>query len=77
MEAKISALRAIVQQVYVAKTLEEGAKIAVDFLNGPTCPIRAGEKHTMLTRVNGCPTLIKLQFFLTNSLLRYEGMRVR
>jgi hypothetical protein len=77
MEAKASALRAIVQQIYVAKTLEEGAKIAVDFLKSPTCPIRASENHIMLQRVNGCPTLVKLQFFLTNSLLRYEGMRVR
>lgn len=76
MEEKISALRSIVQNVYKVKTLEEGVQIMETFLNGPTCPIRANEKHIMLCRVKQCVNLTKLQFFLTNSLLRYEGNRV-
>jgi hypothetical protein len=77
MEHKVSDLRAIVQQVYKARTLEEGEKIILEFLQGPTCQVRQDEKVRMTLRASQCSSLLKLQTYLTNSLLRYEGMRVR
>jgi len=76
MKNKSSALRAILEPVYTAESHEEGIAIVRAFLEDPGCVIRANEKRVMLIRANQCKDLPKLQMYLTNSFLRYEGMAV-
>lgn len=73
-QTKSSALRAIIEKVYTATTLEEGIKITLAFLEDPKCAIWPNERHIMSYRTKTSPSLLRLQTYLTNSLLRWEGM---
>ncbi len=77
MNPKSSALRPILDKVFVAKDRDSALQIVTDHLTAESCPIRASERHIMLTQARQCPTLLSLQKYMTNSFLRFEGMRIR
>lgn len=70
-----SVLRAILDDVYTAKTLEAGLAIVEKLL--VDSPVREEEKRLMILHAKGCQTLVKLQTYITNSFLKYEGMGVK
>ena len=70
-----SVLRAILDDVYTAKTLEAGLAIVEKLL--VDSPVREEEKRLMILHAKGCPTLPKLQQYVTNSWLKFEGLGVR
>lgn len=67
-----SVLEAVSQPVFNAKTLDEGKRIITDYIEQKK--INGEDKVTILKNVNECRTLVKLQTYLCNSLLTYEGM---
>lgn len=75
MKDKKSVLRAIIDQVYVAKSFEEGMKVVKEHLENPECIIRPAEGRVIIIKAQQCdPSLSKLQQYLTNSWLKFEGM---
>ena len=76
MKDKKSVLRAIIDQVYVAKTFEDGMKIVKEHLENPECVIRPAEGRVIVIKAQMCQTLPKLQQYLTNSWFKFEGMGV-
>ncbi len=74
MKDKKSVLRAIIDQVYVVKSFEEGMKIVKEHLENPECVIRPTEGRVIIIKAQMCQTLPKLQQYLTNSWFKFEGM---
>ena len=74
MKDKKSVLRAILDGVYVAKSFEEGMKIVKDHLENPECIIRPAEGRVIVIKAQMCQSLPKLQQYITNSFLKFEGM---
>ena len=72
-DQKQSALREILNKVYVATSQEDALKIVTDYLNDPTCVIRPSQRKSMLVFANRCGTLTSLQSYITNSFLYFEG----
>ena len=72
MKEKHSVLRAILNQVYQAKTLEEAFAITEKLLLGS--PLRENEKQAIIRNAEECTSLVRLQQYITNSWLKYEGM---
>jgi hypothetical protein len=74
MKEKSSVLRAIIDKVYVAKTFEEGMAVVKEHLENPECHIRPAEGRVIVIKANMCQSLPKLQQYLTNSFLKFEGL---
>ena len=72
MKEKYSVLRAILDQVYQSKTLEEAFAITEKLLI--ESPLRENEKQAMIRNAKSCASLVKLQQYCTNSFLKYENM---
>lgn len=67
-----SVLEQVSDKVFKAKSLTEAKQIIIDFINEKK--IDGEDKKTILKNTEECKTLIKLQTYLTNSLLTYEGL---
>ena len=73
VEKKQSALREILNKVYVATSKEDALMIVTGYLNDPACVIRQAQRKSMLVFANRCGTLTSLQQYVTNSFLYFEG----
>lgn len=73
-KAKSSMLREVIDSVYTAKTLEEALGIVETHLTNPASTVREADRRLMLAKAKQCTTLIRIQTYLTSSLLYYEGM---
>lgn len=67
-----SVLSQITEHVFTLKSLPEARQYTTDFLNGKD--INEKDKKQMLRGVAEVTSLPKLQFYLANALLKYEGM---
>ena len=67
-----STLNVIIQDVYAAKTLEEGREIARNHLL--MSQINEKDKQNMLLEIDRQSTLEALWQYLSNALLKYEGL---
>ena len=72
-EQRKSAFHHILNSVYESKNMDDAKKIVLDFLNDSDCPIRQNQRHLIKVNVERCSTLVKLQQYVTNSFLMYEG----
>ena len=68
-----STLAQIANQVYQAKTADEAKQVMIDHLN----TTKVKDKDKMINQVKLLKTLIKVQTYFTNSLLRFEALSVR
>jgi hypothetical protein len=74
MKKFASILEPILKDIYQCKTLEEG-KVKMKELIEST-KIKDIDKKKMLIEIEGCQTLIKLQFYATNACFKYEALSV-
>lgn len=72
-EQRKSAFHHILNSVYESKNMDDAKKIVLDFLNASDCPIRQNQRHLIKVNVERSLTLVKLQQYVTNSFLMYEG----
>ncbi len=69
-----SVLTQIIKNVYQVKTLEEGQKLMKEFVE--STKIKQIDKSKMLYEINNQPNLLKLQFYATNAMFKFEGLGV-
>lgn len=69
-----SILEDISTPVFQAKTLQEAQTLITDYVN--TRQIDKDDKESILSSTSECKTLAKLQSYICNSLLRFEGLSV-
>jgi hypothetical protein len=62
----------ISEKVFTMKDVNEAKTFISDFVNEHG--INEEDKKKILSNVNGCKTMVKLQSYICNSLLQYEGM---
>lgn len=67
-----STLTQIAQQVFTASSLTQAKQMIQNHI-GET-RIKDADKNTILTNVNNIKSLTKLQSYLCNSLLKFEGL---
>jgi hypothetical protein len=67
-----STLAQIADKVYQAKTADEAKQVMIDHLS----TTRVKDKDRMISQVKVLKTLIKVQTYFTNSLLRFEALSV-
>lgn len=67
-----STLAQIAREVFSATTLTEGKLIVNNHIGGTK--IKDTDKSTILSNVNSIKSLTKLQSYLCNSLLKFEGL---
>lgn len=70
----ISILGDVIQQIYKCTDLEEGKKLMTDFINERK--IKELDKRKMLFELNNVKSLIKLHFYVTNAMFKFEGLGV-
>lgn len=71
-EGTKSTLEKIALQVFQAKSCEAAKAIMYEYLKEST--INPKDRNKMLADINKIGNLIRLQNYLTNSLLKFEGM---
>ncbi len=69
-----SVLEEVIQDIYQAKNLEEGQLIMKKLVE--KVKIKEEDKKKMVKEIDGQPTLVRLQFYATNALFKYEGLSV-
>jgi F0F1-type ATP synthase delta subunit len=62
----------ISHQVFTMKNVVEAKQFITEFVNDKK--INDTDKVNIIKNVNACPSIIKIQSYICNSLLRYEGM---
>jgi hypothetical protein len=62
----------ISEKVFTMSSLNEAKSFIIDFVE--TKQINEVDKKGIIMAVNGSKTLTKLQMYICNSLLKYEGM---
>lgn len=67
-----SVLNNVCTQVWECKSLEEGKKIILDHIY--STGIKDVDKKKITNSVNGCKSKYKLDYYLVNSVLMFEGM---
>jgi len=67
-----STLTQICEQVWASKTLEIGKKLILDHVE--STDIKPEDKKRITRTVNECKTKYKLDYYLANSILMFEGM---
>jgi len=73
-EEKRSVLRAILDQVYECPSRDLALIIVKDHLEKSKLP--DGFKKLMIHQASECETLVRLQTYITNSFLKFEGHSV-
>lgn len=74
MKKFTSVLEPILRDIYQCKTLEEGKEKMKQLIE--LTKIKQEDKKKMLIDIEGCQTLIKLQFYATNATFKYEQLSV-
>ena len=69
-----SVLNQCIQEIYISKTLNEAKDHMIRLLD--TSKIKPNDKIKMIYELSKIKTLVKLQFYATNALLKYEGLGV-
>jgi hypothetical protein len=69
-----STLTKIAEQVFTAKTCDEAKKIALDYLN--ESKINEEDRVKMIEEIQQKKELIKLQMYIANALLKFEGLSI-
>lgn len=64
----------IAQQVFAMKDPVAAKQFIVEFVNSKG--IADDDKAVIIANVNACKTISKIQTYICNSLLKYEGMGV-
>jgi hypothetical protein len=73
MKVKIvSTLDNIAEQVFNAKTVDEAKTICLDYLKDSK--IKESDRTKMITEISNMKYLHKVQFYIANALLKYEGL---
>jgi len=67
-----STLTQIAEQVFIAKNCDEAKKIALDFLN--ESKINEEDRKKMISEIETKKDLVKLQIYIANALLKFEGL---
>ena len=69
-----STLDKIAEQVFEAKTCTDAKQIVIDYLN--ESQIKESDRLKMITEVTNMKHLHKVQLYIANALLKYEGLGV-
>ena len=67
-----STLTKIAEQVFTAKSCDEAKKISLDFLN--ESKINEEDRKKMISEIETKKDLVKLQIYIANALLKFEGL---
>jgi hypothetical protein len=67
-----STLTKIAEQVFEAKNVEQAKKIALDFLS--ESKINEVDRKKMIAEIETKKDLVKLQIYIANALLKFEGL---
>ena len=62
----------ISEQVFTMKNVVEAKQFITEFVNDKK--INDVDKANIIKNVNACPNIMKIQSYICNSLLTYEGM---
>ena len=69
-----STLTKIAEQVFTAKSCDEAKKIALDYLS--ESKINEEDRVKMIAEIEQKKDLVKLQIYIANALLKFEGLSV-
>ena len=69
-----STLTKIAEQVFTAKSCDEAKKIALDYLS--ESKINEEDRVKMIAEIEQKKDLVKLQTYISNALLKFEGLSV-
>lgn len=69
-----SVLNKIIEQVYCSKSLTEAQSSSLTLIN--SSGINDKDKRKMIYEISNQKSLTRLQFYLTNAMLKYEGLGV-
>lgn len=67
-----STLVKVCEQVWSMKSLEEGRKCIINHIE--STGIKPEDKKRILRTINECKTKYKLDYYIANSILMFEGM---
>ena len=67
-----STLTKIAEQVFTAKSCDEAKKIALDYLS--ESKINEEDRVKMIAEIETKKDLVKLQIYIANALLKFEGL---
>jgi len=67
-----STLTKIAEQVFSAKSVEQAKTIALDFLS--ESKINEADRKKMIAEIETKKDLVKLQIYIANALLKFEGL---
>lgn len=67
-----SVIEKVAGEVFAATNVEDAKRIFIDFIKGTK--IKEEDKKKMEITASGFTNLVKLQFYVANALLKYEGM---
>lgn len=70
-----STLEQISSSIFQCRNLEEGKNMLVKYLQGKG--IKEGDKKKMIWDISQIRSLYRLQYYVCNSLLKYEGLSVK
>lgn len=72
MKSIVSTLDRIATQVFESKTLDEAKKICLDYLK--ESKIKESDRLKMIQEIEQMKYLHKVQLYIANALLKYEGL---
>ena len=70
-----STLERITDSVFQSKNVEEAREVLKGYLEESR--IKEGDKRRMIEEVSSIKTLYKMQYYVCNSLLKYEGLSTK
>jgi hypothetical protein len=70
-----SVFQQISEQVFGMTNLQQAKQYIQEFIDSKD--IKESDKQLIIKNVGGCNTMVKLQGYICNSLLKYEGMSVK
>jgi hypothetical protein len=62
----------IAENVFTMRDVNTAKQFVIEFVNSKD--INEHDKKTIINNVNGCKSIHKIQSYICNSLLKYEGM---
>lgn len=69
-----SVLEPIIKEFWTIKSLDDGKKLMKDLIESKD--IREYDKKKMVMEIDKIGNLVKLQFYFTNLILRFEGLSI-
>lgn len=64
----------IAESIFTMKDVNQAKQFIIEFVNSKD--INDKDKHTILNNINACKHMYKIQSYVCNALLKYEGMGV-